>query len=136
MNRETEYLFRVRLAGWGIYVKIQAGHYYPDEEPFSGAPLSGNVFLVVDEPHLDADDLEMIRLGVLDVASDIESLKPGATVVVVVSSVTLVLTQYQPEGLRAAMIGWANEHFGLGHPMPEVVYTPASDRYEFSFSHA
>ncbi|MEU8087409.1 hypothetical protein AB0B57_27860 [Micromonospora sp. NPDC049101] len=88
MSRETEHVFRVRLAGWGIYVRIQAGHYYPDGEPFSGAWLSGNVFLVVDEPHLDAGDLEMIRLGVLDVASDIESLKPGAAVVVVVSSVT------------------------------------------------
>ncbi|MEU7591021.1 hypothetical protein AB0A95_32600 [Micromonospora sp. NPDC049230] len=88
----------------------------------------------MDEPHLDAGDLEMIRLGVLDVASDIESLKPGAAVVVAVSSVTLVLTQYQPEGLRAAVIGWINKHFGLSHPMPEVVYISASDRCDFNFS--
>jgi hypothetical protein len=63
----------------------------------------------------------------------IEQAVPEGPIVIEIESVDYVPTDYQPEGLEAAIIGWATEEFALPDPRVDITFDRASNRYVFKY---
>jgi hypothetical protein len=84
---------------------------------------------------LSAREAGFLVSGLRRVAADIESAVPDSEPIIInVLDVGFVETDYQPEGLEAAMIGWSAEQFGFEPPEITVEFDNDVNRYVFSFA--
>jgi hypothetical protein len=62
-------------------------------------------------------------------APAIERERPNANVLIELGAVTFAETDYQPEGMTAAIIGWSAEAFRVDQVDWELRYDRALNRY-------
>jgi hypothetical protein len=87
----------------------------------------------IDGGHLDATDIEQLQRGLQTMAPAIEAVVTRGYVIVEVGEVDFALTDYQPEGMAAAMIGWVSEEFGLASPTMSIRFDKVNNRYDISW---
>jgi hypothetical protein len=132
--------YRLLRASWGIAVDVDAEATVLASPP-PARQVSSHVFLSValqartDAPatHLTADEHDWLAHGLALVAPQIESARPTGHVLVTVRGLTFNPCHYQPEGLAAALAGWAAAEFGLTCPLPSARYDKVSNRYEYEW---
>lgn len=132
---ETWHTFPLRIlkASWGIAVDLRARAVPSAQARLGALPVSGRVLLDVANVQLPAADIEQLVYGLGVMASAIEAKEPDGYVVIEVGDVEYTPTDYQPEGLAAAMIGWASEEFDLSSPIKSVEFDKLANRYVFSW---
>jgi hypothetical protein len=77
-------------------------------------------------------DIEQLLRGLTLKAAEIEAKEPSQYVIIEVNEVTYTPTDYQPEGLAAAMIGWISEEFQLEPPTWNIRFDKEANRYIFT----
>jgi len=124
---------RILQASWGIAVDFRARAVLAEEPRTGLLAASRRVLLDLSGVQLSAADTGQLLRGLNSMAAAIEAKEPSGYVVIEVDEVTYTPTDYQPEGLAAAMIGWASEEFGLESPIRDVYFDRDNNRYIFSY---
>jgi hypothetical protein len=123
---------RVLQASWGIAVDIRARAVFSLALPPDSRPVSDRVALDVHAVRLGAEDLEYLSYGLALMAPAIQRAHADGIVLVEVCEVTFTPTDYQPEGLTAAIIGWSAEEFGVDQAPWELRFEQQANRYRLS----
>lgn len=133
MNDWRTFPLRVLKASWGVAIDLRARAVPAAEPPVGSLRAGGRVLLDVSHVQLPATDVLQLLRGLRAVAAQIEAAVPGEDYLVVeVDEVSYPPTDYQPEGVAAAMIGWATEEFDLARPDIDVRFEKAANRYVFA----
>ena len=120
---------RVLRASWGIAVDLRARSAHTDAFPPDALLASGKVALAFSNVSLAPEDISQLLRGLTLMAPAIERARPGASVLIELGTVTFTPTDYQPEGLAAAIIGWSAEEFQVDQVDWDLVYDKTANRY-------
>ena len=132
-NVTRTFALRILKASWGIAIDLAADAQRRAEPPEGALPAGDRVWLDVSHVALGPRDIEQLRLGLSRVSPMIASRDPGHHVLVQIDDVRYTPTDYQPEGMAAAIIGWATEEFDLPQPDLEVRFNRDENRYVFEW---
>jgi hypothetical protein len=123
---------RILKASWGIAIDLQARAVLAEDPPHDLLSVSPRVWLDVSGVQLPDADIKQLVRGLTVMAPAIENKNQDAYVIIEVGRVSYTPTDYQPEGMAAAMIGWVAEEFGLDSPVIDVYFDKNANRYVFS----
>ena len=134
----SSYTYRLlKGASWGIAItlrgEIQTGKVLPSD----AVKITDGVWLQIDVGWRPSEEeLEFLKLGMNLVASDVEkSYRGRAPILVHLTGLHYNPTDYQPEGLAAAVAEWTAQLCGFPKPEISVGYSRAKRRYVFDFPH-
>jgi hypothetical protein len=134
VNAWRTFSFRVLLASsWGIAIDLKARERQLVEEPVDAIRVSQRTWLDVSGVVLPTQDIAQIRWGIAQVAPEIEAKRPLGHTLIEIGSVDYRPTDYQAEGMAAAIIGWVSEQFDLEPPNVAVGFDPMNNRYVFDW---
>jgi hypothetical protein len=123
---------RILQGSWGIAIDLRARAMVSAEVRLD-LPMAGErVLLDVSRVQLPTVDIDQLLLGLTSMAAAVQEKEPNGYVIIEVSEVTYTPTDYQPEGMAAAMIGWVSEEFGLESPIQSVHFDKVHNKYVFS----
>ena len=136
----VEHTYYVCKSSWGIYVKLSAEYFDMDMGMDKNAINVGKGIWLkfAEKPLLDGekfcqDDLPHLLKGLQIVEEQIRENSRFNNTLIVVQSVQITLTDFQEEGLTAAIIEWAAKAFGFEQPVINVQYDRDGNRYIFDF---
>jgi hypothetical protein len=113
LSQSRLFPFRVINWSWGIAIDILA-------QALAGSPVLPEDIPVGFRtwarilPPLSQEARDSLVTGLARVSALIEQAVPEGPIVIEIERVDYVPTDYQPEGLEAAIIGWATEEFASG----------------------
>lgn len=129
------YVYKLLKGAWGIRISLTA-EVVPLTGPVQGAVnVAPQIWLSygLDDAELPEGHLERLAEGLRMLASEIaESISPQP-IVIVVRDLQYVESDFQVEGLTAAMSGWATEEFGLPHREIPATFDREGNRYRFEW---
>lgn len=131
----STYVYRLLKSSWGIRIKVTGR-----SEDVRPAPKDvtrrGRVSVrFTDAAASLADELRAeIVTGLSMIEDEIVGARNGADVSVAVEEVKFNDADFQIEGLRVAMIRWAEQHFDLAEHPIEASFDRSLNRYFFGFS--
>ena len=125
--------FRVLKSSWGIAVDLTARTWTGVDVPRRAIQVGSRTWLDVSSGQLTSVDVDQLVFAARRVADSIEAARPGANVTIDVRDVAYALTDYQAEGLAAALIGWAIEEFELEYPAIQITFDSEQNWYEFDW---
>ncbi|MFI9305373.1 hypothetical protein [Streptomyces triculaminicus] len=143
--RTTRY--RLFKGPWGIWIELTASAATSGRPPACGDQVSDGVWLdatpVLTHPPTDREGKRLspgeaawLRHGLSQAAPALTAATPGPHTLVTVHRVRFPETDYQPEGLAAALLQWAEQEFGLPpHALP-VTFDRAANRYIYPWAEA
>lgn len=120
---------RVLQSSWGIAIDLRARSAHCDAFPPDATLASGKVALAVADVDLGAQDIGQLLRGLTLMAPAIQRARPNANVLVELGAVTFTPTDYQPEGLVVAIIGWSAEEFQVNQVDWDLAYDKTTNRY-------
>lgn len=124
---------RVLKGSWGIAIDLVAHAQRLASPPADALPAGDRTWLDVSDVALGRQDVEQLVLGLSRVSAMIAEHEPRTHVVIRIDDVRYTPTDYQPEGMAAAIIGWATEEFELPQPDLEVRFDRDENRYVFQW---
>jgi hypothetical protein len=125
--------FRVIRSSWGIAVDLTARGQTGPDRPVEAIRVGSKTWLNLSALTLPLDDTNHLVWAARRVADQVEAARPMADVTIEVHDVKYPLTDYQPEGVAAALIGWVVEEFDLEHPPIEITFDAEANRYVFAW---
>ncbi|MFJ3837638.1 hypothetical protein ACWGHM_11805 [Streptomyces sp. NPDC054904] len=137
-------LHRVRQGPWGVWIELTASAAVGVAPPDRGERVADGVWLdtapVRTHPpsdrrgkRLDTAEAGWLRHGAAVAAPAVAARHPGAHVLLTVDRVLFPETDFQPEGLAAAVLRWAEEEFALApHPV-DVTFDRDAGRYVYAW---
>jgi hypothetical protein len=127
----TSYRYRLlKGAPWGIAIDLRAGQ-EPAAVATNAKKVAERLWLRVDtERPLSEEQVGFLVEGLYSVADEIVARAHGP-VQVRVAELTFNPTDYQAEGLAAAIAGWAAQEFGFPVPEVPVIFDRRENRYVF-----
>ena len=134
----SSYSYRVIKSSWGISIDI-VGEYtsmstYNDNDKSFCQVVNSGLWLIVKDNNLSKNELKYLIDG-LKMVSDLitsKSLYKNDTLVII-SSVSYSLCDYQEEGLTPAVIKWAANMFNFEAPRKLVSFNKETNKYEFTY---
>jgi hypothetical protein len=125
------FALRVLQASWGIAIDLRARAVFDDVLPPESLLVGNRVALDLTDVQLGAEEVEQLQRGLRLMTPAIELAHPDGKILIKIGEVGFTPTDYQPEGLAAAMIGWASEEFQLD-PVPwDFKFDASTNRYVF-----
>ncbi|MFD6437757.1 hypothetical protein [Streptomyces venezuelae] len=138
--------YRLFKGAWGIAVDLTASASLSSAPPPSAHPVTSHVHLdaspALTHPPSDRtgwritpDEAGWLRHGLVLAAPALHTRNAPRHTTVTVHRVLFPHTDYQPEGLAAAMLRWTETELGLPpHPHPvDVRFDSAANRYVYSW---
>lgn len=130
----STYLFRFIKSSWGIYVELTAALVAQINYSLPTIKINEQLHLGLTSLNinLDAYEKQQLILALCNLSAVIAIKSETAEGMVVdVQRLRFVLTDYQPEGLYFALIGWVLQQFELSMPKIEAVFDQETNRYYF-----
>lgn len=125
------FALRILKSTWGIAIDLQAQSRILDEVPGGLIKAGERTWLDASKIKLGDQDISQLASGLSLASPMIERQHGSGHVVVDVLHVDYAPTDYQAEGMAAAMLGWAAEEFDLDSPQVEVEFDKEANRYVF-----
>jgi hypothetical protein len=135
MNGQSTYDYKLLKGSWGIRIKLTADvspHGDGDGEAHS---VGHGVWLGyrLEGSPLGAAEKQALARGLGLVSAEISAAVDVQQVDVVIRSARFAETDYQVDGLTAAVMGWATERFGLSGRLPTAVFDRSENRYIYDW---
>ncbi|MGH7170254.1 MAG: hypothetical protein ACRELG_08270 [Gemmataceae bacterium] len=133
------YTYRLlKGASWGIAITLRGEILTGTVLPSDTLKITEGVWLQIDAGWRPSEEeLEFLKLGMNLVASDVEKTYRGRTPILArLTGLHYNPTDYQPEGLAAAVAEWTAHLCGFPRPEISVSYSRTQRRYVFDFPHA
>jgi hypothetical protein len=129
-----QYAFRLLSGPWGIAIDINARIVLgPDDMPISER-IAGRTLLHLPRAGLTGSDRSFLRAGVALMNDAIAVRHPVGEIMVDVLSVEYTPTDYQTEGMQAAIVGWLREELDVEIPAITAAFDALSNRYVFRYA--
>ena len=130
----VKFPFRILQTSWGISIDLEIGLVVLDCPPLDAERIEDGVFLVLPEPlPLPIEDVDFIRSGVRRMASAARDYAGASSAVIEITSLDYAPTDYQGEGLEAAVVASLSELMSIEPPEVRVTFDSAANRYQFSY---
>ena len=131
----TNYRYRLlKGAAWGIAIDLRAeSSSLAADPPPPAERVADGLYLQTDLGRpLTEEESSFLRLGVRLVAGEIARRETAAILIHIVG-LEYNPCDYQPEGLAAAIAGWAAREFGFPEPEIPVAFDRVRNHYTFAF---
>jgi hypothetical protein len=130
MNPRT-YEYKVIKTSWGIAISLTA-QVVPARTVRDATSISRliGIAYALEDRDVAPEENEQLVLALRALAGRIETEIDGP-IVIEVHQISYMPTDFQVEGLRAAMYYWAAEEFGLQPPEIVASYDTTVNRYQF-----
>ncbi|WP_329134541.1 hypothetical protein OG552_19220 [Streptomyces sp. NBC_01476] len=115
------FVYRKILGPWALYVELSAAVETLPSPPDGARRVTDHVWLRVLDPAATEEDVTQLEFGIRQVAPQIEAARQGRFVVIEVSTLDYMPTDYQPEAAAAAVAQWSAREFGF--PPPTITTT-------------
>jgi hypothetical protein len=127
------YVYRLLKSAWGIKISITATVRIAESVPGLRVSPESKIWLELDllDRDLAQSEVEQLRRGLAVVASEISNKVHGQPVSIALSDVSYVESDFQPEGLAAAILRWSELEFDLRHHEIGESFDRATNRYIF-----
>jgi hypothetical protein len=128
----SKYTYRFLKSSWGIYVGLTAE--LKTQADFEGVSLNitPGISLSIEVPHLLADEQEFLALAIKLAKHKLEErFEQQLPIVIHVLGLEIVLTDYGPQGLTYALVGWMEQELGIRVGLPQPIFDKESKRYIF-----
>jgi hypothetical protein len=136
----TSYRYRLlKGATWGIAIDLRAeASPLPADPQPQAERVADGLYLQIDLGRpLTAEESGFLKLGLRLVAAEVIERRQGsAPIFVRVVDLEYNPCDYQPEGLAAAVAGWAAREFSFPGPEIPVAFDRGRNRYVFAFDAA
>jgi len=130
--RNLVYRFRDR-ATWGIYVSLTAEAKLSDTPPTAGTHAYGPFWFELESVQLAGPSLASLVAGCELVGDSIQEKLDRRFVLISFEAIDFALTDFQDEGLTAAMALWLCEEFDVERPLITARYEREDNRYIYEF---
>lgn len=128
--------YRALRSSWGIAIDLVATRVEATRPPQDAVAIAEGVAVVITAPWLVSHERTWVEHGLRLMASRLRQASPAPCTVVVVSDLNIAPTDFQVEGLAAAMIQWAREELGLPAKDAVTGYDADAGRYVFDLEGA
>ena len=126
--------YRLVKASWAIAIDITAEASFPAVLPGAATKIQDRLWLNIAPEWLSKDERRYLQVGMTLVADSILASQPKAGhILVTVVDVQYNPCHYQPEGLAAALVGWAAQEFSFKVQEIPVEVDRATKRYIYKF---
>jgi hypothetical protein len=134
---QDKYIYRFFKSTWGIYIELSA-----EAVPLSGYKSTHGLIEItpaiwldtyIVAPHRSESEEQFYLVKGVQLIVERFEEKLRELTVIAVSQATYPLTDFQPEGLACAIIGWASERFSFTAPHVPIEFDRAANRYVFHF---
>ena len=132
MKEWRTFPFRVLRASWGIAIDLRARAVLSARPRADSLWAGSRVQQNLSNVRLLVVDIDQLLYGLSVMAAAIEEKESDGYVIIEVGNVNYTPTDYQPEGLAAAIIGWVSEEFEVDPPAIDVHFDDAENKYVFS----
>lgn len=132
MNDWRTFSLRILKAAWGIAIDLRARAVFSALAPPGLLGAGQRVLLDVRRVQQAAADVEQLQAGLRAMSTALEASIKHGFIVIEIGEVVYTPSDYQPEGLAAAMVSWLSEEFGLESPMKDVRFDRQNNKYIFS----
>ncbi len=132
----SSYTYRLlKGASWGIVITLRGEILTGVELPPNALKITEAMRLQIDVGwHPSEEEIEFLKRGLSLVASNVEKTCPGETPILVrLTGLDYNPTDYQPEGLAAAVTEWTAQLCRFPKPEIPVTFNRALRRYVFDF---
>ncbi|OWA35219.1 hypothetical protein B9G55_11165 [Saccharibacillus sp. O16] len=136
-STKLEYVYRVFKTTWGIYIKVDAGYTSFSNHGYKHVTeiTSGLwVHYQTDGENVMEEDIIFLNKGLSKVEDLILKNSPYKNnTLIFVDSITIAPSDFQEEGLTAAIMEWAAKAFNFEKPEIKVDYNQKNNKYEFYY---
>jgi hypothetical protein len=135
MTSPRTYVYKILKGAWGIRISLTA-EAVRSTEPNPGAIGFGSRMWLssqIEGDSLSESDMEMLAQGLRLLVDEIGEAVSHEPLVVVLQDLQYVESDFQPEGLAAAMFGWAIEEFELRPREIDVTFDRETNQYNFAW---
>lgn len=128
---KIEYHFKILKSTWGISINLIAEDlpympFYNDYKVING------VFLRIGLPFkIHEVEKDFIVAAILRLSDQIHERIYGQEIVIQITDIEFDHTDYQPEGLYMAMLGWLSKRYDIPLPVIDITYNSDLRKYEF-----
>ncbi len=131
----TKYSFRCIKASWGISIDILADCKQKSlHEKKEFVNLAPGLWATILCNNIPDDEMEFLWKGLQYVGNSIINNSPFRNdTLIVIYSIEYNYCDFQPEGLLAAIIGWAAQEFQFKEPDVNIFFDIARNKYVFNF---
>ncbi|MFC5185044.1 hypothetical protein [Actinomadura harenae] len=135
MGYVSPYVYQLIESSWGIMVSITAAARVGDGEAGEPVLADGSLRLAFSgAAEKLSDDLKgEIASGLARVAPRVARVTDSLPVLIEVSDISYMESDFQIEGLSVAMLRWAENEFGLDEQKILASFDRGSNRYNFDF---
>ena len=133
-----EYVYSVLKGAWGIRISLTAEVARADIPEHERVPVSSKIWICRQVAGRQFTDGEMAMLvrGLRFLADEISQTVSQEPLMIVISELRYVESDFQEEGLAAAIFGWAIAEFGLSPREIGVSFDGARNQYVFEWPSA
>jgi hypothetical protein len=117
----SPFVYRKILGPWALYAELSAAVSTPPSPPDGACRVTDRAWAARPRRRGHRRDVTQLEFGLRQVAAHIEGSHRGDLVVIEVSTLDYMPTDYQPEAAAAAVAEWSAREFGF--PPPAVVVT-------------
>ncbi|WP_412543059.1 hypothetical protein R8Z50_11425 [Longispora sp. K20-0274] len=138
MDQPSTFVYSVLKSAWGIRVSVTANVTPLVEGVDANMRVSGNIWIsqALDGRLLGDAEMCMLVHGLRLVAREIEAKNANDSIVIVLTDLHFVESDFQLEGLAAAICGWAAAHFNFAPREFDVSFDGMLNRYIFDWASA
>ena len=130
MGNDRTFPLRILQGSWGIAIDLTARVVLGSEPPAGVHAAGRRTWLDVSGAQLSDIDVGHLLAGLSYVATAIERIRSEAAITIKVLSAAYSPTDYQPDGMAAAIVGWVSEEFELDPaPRVDVHFDAQNNRY-------
>ena len=130
--RNVVFFYRERVA-WGVRVSLTAEAVLSRSTPEKGHPAAGRVWFDAGSVALSDLSIDYLRKGVHLVGNALNVALDGQYALISFDAVDFSLTDFQLEGLTAAMVMWLADEFDIQRPGLHVHFDRQQYRYVFEW---
>src|SRR5438552_3640070 len=110
----TTFKYRLVKASWAVAIDVTAESGSPSAVPRNAMNVQGRLWLIIVPRWLSKEERQYLKIGLRLVADSIFQCRSGTEPILVrVADVSFNACHYQPEGLAAAIAGWAAQEFAF-----------------------
>jgi len=133
MMMSRTYDYKIIKTSWGISISLTA-RVVPAQDREDVVSISRliGIAYATEGRAVSPEENEQFVLALRTLSPAIET-KINGPVMIEVEAISYMPTDFQVEGLRAAMYFWATEEFGLASPEIAVSYDTLAKRYQFAW---
>jgi hypothetical protein len=134
--RGRKYEYRALKSTWGIRICLTAEAVRAAGPTPQASHVMSNIWLSdqTGSRGIADDEMRMLADGIRLLGGEIGETEHGRPIVITIRDLHYVESDFQLEGLTAAMIGWAVDEFSLTPRDIEVSFDRRTNRYSFAWS--